>query len=202
MQLAHAGRKGSSHGRGRAGSRFRRRRRLADGGAVGGTAQGRRGAAARVRYGRALRACATLSSRPQSVPSGLASTPSNCTPRTAISCISSCRRSPTSAPTNMAGPCKTACVIRWKCSRRSARFFPGQAGRHQGVGDRLGRGRLGPPADHRICKELKKRGPDWIDVSSGGVSPLQKIPRRPGYQVPFAQAGEGGDRPFPPWRSA
>src|SRR3954452_2449228 len=35
---------------------------------------------------------------------------------------------------------------------------------------------------------LKSRGVDWIDVSSGGVSPLQKIPLGPGYQVPFAQA--------------
>jgi 2,4-dienoyl-CoA reductase-like NADH-dependent reductase (Old Yellow Enzyme family) len=38
------------------------------------------------------------------------------------------------------------------------------------------------------AKELKKRGLDWIDVSSGGVSPLQKIPLAPGYQVPSAQA--------------
>jgi NADPH2 dehydrogenase len=37
-------------------------------------------------------------------------------------------------------------------------------------------------------KELKKRGVDWIDASSGGVSPLQKIPLGPGYQVPFAKA--------------
>jgi len=36
-------------------------------------------------------------------------------------------------------------------------------------------------------RELKKRGVDWIDASSGGVSPLQKIPLGPGYQVPFAQ---------------
>jgi NADPH2 dehydrogenase len=36
--------------------------------------------------------------------------------------------------------------------------------------------------------ELKKRGVDWIDASSGGVSPQQKIPLGPGYQVPFAQA--------------
>ena len=36
--------------------------------------------------------------------------------------------------------------------------------------------------------ELKKRGSDWIDVSSGGASPLQKIPLSPGYQVPFAEA--------------
>jgi len=39
-----------------------------------------------------------------------------------------------------------------------------------------------------FARELKKRGLDWIDVSSGGVSPLQKIPLSPGYQVPFAKA--------------
>jgi NADPH2 dehydrogenase len=39
-----------------------------------------------------------------------------------------------------------------------------------------------------FAKELKKRGVSWIDVSSGGVSPQQKIPLSPGYQVPFAQA--------------
>jgi 2,4-dienoyl-CoA reductase-like NADH-dependent reductase (Old Yellow Enzyme family) len=38
-----------------------------------------------------------------------------------------------------------------------------------------------------LAKELKARGVDWIDASSGGVSPLQKIPLGPGYQVPFAQ---------------
>jgi 2,4-dienoyl-CoA reductase-like NADH-dependent reductase (Old Yellow Enzyme family) len=39
-----------------------------------------------------------------------------------------------------------------------------------------------------FAHELKKRGVDWIDASSGGVSPLQKIPLGPGYQVPLAQA--------------
>jgi NADPH2 dehydrogenase len=39
-----------------------------------------------------------------------------------------------------------------------------------------------------FARELKKRGVDWIDASSGGVSPLQKIPLGPGYQVPFAEA--------------
>jgi 2,4-dienoyl-CoA reductase-like NADH-dependent reductase (Old Yellow Enzyme family) len=39
-----------------------------------------------------------------------------------------------------------------------------------------------------LAWELKKRGVDWIDASSGGVSPLQKIALGPGYQVPFAQA--------------
>ncbi len=39
-----------------------------------------------------------------------------------------------------------------------------------------------------FAKVLKTRGVDWIDASSGGVSPLQKIPLGPGYQVPLAQA--------------
>ena len=39
-----------------------------------------------------------------------------------------------------------------------------------------------------FARELKQRGVDWIDVSSGGASPLQKIPLSPGYQVPFAEA--------------
>ncbi|WP_315744581.1 MULTISPECIES: NADH:flavin oxidoreductase/NADH oxidase [unclassified Bradyrhizobium] len=39
-----------------------------------------------------------------------------------------------------------------------------------------------------FAQELKRRGVDWIDVSSGGVSPLQKIALGPSYQVPFAQA--------------
>ena len=44
------------------------------------------------------------------------------------------------------------------------------------------------PQTIEFVLELKKRGLDWIDVSSGGVSPLQKIPLGPGYQVPLAQA--------------
>jgi 2,4-dienoyl-CoA reductase-like NADH-dependent reductase (Old Yellow Enzyme family) len=43
------------------------------------------------------------------------------------------------------------------------------------------------PQTIEFVRELKKRGVDWIDASSGGVSPLQKIPLSPGYQVPFAQ---------------
>lgn len=39
-----------------------------------------------------------------------------------------------------------------------------------------------------FARALKERGADWIDVSSGGVTPLQKITVGPGYQVPFAQA--------------
>jgi len=38
-----------------------------------------------------------------------------------------------------------------------------------------------------FARELAQRGCDWIDVSSGGISPQQKIVLGPGYQVPFAQ---------------
>jgi 2,4-dienoyl-CoA reductase-like NADH-dependent reductase (Old Yellow Enzyme family) len=40
----------------------------------------------------------------------------------------------------------------------------------------------------RFASALKERGCDFVDVSSGGVSPQQKIVTGPGYQVPFAEA--------------
>jgi 2,4-dienoyl-CoA reductase-like NADH-dependent reductase (Old Yellow Enzyme family) len=39
-----------------------------------------------------------------------------------------------------------------------------------------------------FARELQQRGVDWIDASSGGISPAQKIAVGPGYQVPFADA--------------
>lgn len=39
-----------------------------------------------------------------------------------------------------------------------------------------------------LASALKERGCDWIDVSSGGISPHQKIVAGDGYQVPFAAA--------------
>jgi 2,4-dienoyl-CoA reductase-like NADH-dependent reductase (Old Yellow Enzyme family) len=39
-----------------------------------------------------------------------------------------------------------------------------------------------------FARELKTRGVDWIDASSGGIAPQQKITVGPGYQVPFAHA--------------
>jgi 2,4-dienoyl-CoA reductase-like NADH-dependent reductase (Old Yellow Enzyme family) len=39
-----------------------------------------------------------------------------------------------------------------------------------------------------FAKALKRRGVDWIDASSGGVSPNQRVQPAPGYQTPFAQA--------------
>jgi NADPH2 dehydrogenase len=39
-----------------------------------------------------------------------------------------------------------------------------------------------------FARRLEQLGADWIDASSGGASPRQKIAIGPGYQVPFAQA--------------
>jgi 2,4-dienoyl-CoA reductase-like NADH-dependent reductase (Old Yellow Enzyme family) len=39
-----------------------------------------------------------------------------------------------------------------------------------------------------FAKRLEASGCDWIDVSSGGISPAQKVPLGPGYQVPLARA--------------
>jgi 2,4-dienoyl-CoA reductase-like NADH-dependent reductase (Old Yellow Enzyme family) len=38
-----------------------------------------------------------------------------------------------------------------------------------------------------FAHELKRKGCGFIDVSSGGLSPRQKIPVGPNYQVPFAE---------------
>jgi 2,4-dienoyl-CoA reductase-like NADH-dependent reductase (Old Yellow Enzyme family) len=37
-----------------------------------------------------------------------------------------------------------------------------------------------------LCRDLGSLGVDLVDVSSGGLTPLQAIPLAPGYQVPFA----------------
>jgi len=39
-----------------------------------------------------------------------------------------------------------------------------------------------------LAEELRRLGVDWIDASSGGVSPRQLVPVGPGYQVPLAAA--------------
>src|SRR5207237_9099229 len=42
-----------------------------------------------------------------------------------------------------------------------------------------------------FAQRLQAAGCDWVDVSSGGISPAQKIPLGPGYQVPLARAIRG-----------
>jgi NADPH2 dehydrogenase len=43
------------------------------------------------------------------------------------------------------------------------------------------------PQTVELARRLKARCCDWIDVSSGGISPRQKIALGPGYQVPLAE---------------
>jgi 2,4-dienoyl-CoA reductase-like NADH-dependent reductase (Old Yellow Enzyme family) len=44
------------------------------------------------------------------------------------------------------------------------------------------------PDATQFAQHCERLGADWIDVSSGGVSPKQKITIGPGYQVHFAEA--------------
>lgn len=44
------------------------------------------------------------------------------------------------------------------------------------------------PQSIELAQRLRAAGCDWIDVSSGGLAPEQKIALGPGYQVPFAEA--------------
>lgn len=39
-----------------------------------------------------------------------------------------------------------------------------------------------------LARALADRGCDWLDVSSGGLAPTERIETGPGYQVPFAEA--------------
>ncbi|MGN6578421.1 MAG: NADH:flavin oxidoreductase/NADH oxidase [Bordetella sp.] len=49
-------------------------------------------------------------------------------------------------------------------------------------------GGLDPTQVVTFVQALKERRCDFVHVSSAGVSPLQRIPLSPGYQVPFAEA--------------
>ena len=42
-------------------------------------------------------------------------------------------------------------------------------------------------ASIEVCRWLRDRGVDLVDVSSGGLSPQQRVSLGPGYQVPFAR---------------
>ena len=120
---------------------------------------------------------------------GWASTPSSCTARTVTCCTNSCRRSPTAARTSTAASSRTGCASRSRCSRPCARPGPPASRSACAISatDWIEGGWDVADVGRRMPRELKRRGCDWIDCSSGGVSPQQKIPLGPGYQVPFAR---------------
>ena len=87
----------------------------------------------------------------------------------------------------MAARSKIACVSRSRCTKRYALY-----GRTRSrlacaspppIGSKAAGRRRKPSC---LAKELKKRGLDYMDVSTGGLDPAQKIPLAPGYQVPFS----------------
>ena len=110
-------------------------------------------------------------------------------PPTAICCISSCRRLPTSRTDRYGGALENRMRFPLEVFEAVRAAVPDD----KPVGIRVSATDWvdgGWDIDQTIvfANELKKRGVDWIDVSSGGVSPLQKIALGPGYQVPFAAA--------------
>ena len=99
------------------------------------------------------------------------------------------------------GSRENACACRSRSSTPCAPPGRRQAARRAHLGQRLARGRPGRRRRDRLRACAQGRGCDWIDVSSGGISPLQKIALGPGYQVPFAERikREAG---LATWRSA
>ena len=88
----------------------------------------------------------------------------------------------------MAARSKTACALPSKCIEAVRAAWPEQ----KPIGMRVSAtdwvdGGWTPEETVVLAKELKKRGMDYMDVSTGGLSPQQKIPLAPGYQVPFAE---------------
>ena len=180
MQLAHAGRKGSSYRPWEGGQQIP----ISEGGwqTEGPSAvPHKQGEAPPLAFDAAgWRACATLSSRPPSAPSGLALTPSNCTAAHGyllhqfLSPIANKRTDQYGGrlQNRMRYPLQVFDAVR--------EVFPP----NKPVGIKVSatdwvEGGWDLAQTIEFAKELKKRGLDWIDVSSGGVSPLQKIPRRP-----------------------
>jgi NADPH2 dehydrogenase len=59
-------------------------------------------------------------------------------------------------------------------------------------------GGITPDEAVHVARELERRGCDYLDVTSGGVSPNAKVELGPGYQVPFADAVKRAVR-IPVW---
>ncbi len=105
-----------------------------------------------------------------------ASTRSNCTWRTAICCTASCRRCPTSAPTNTAAASRTACAFRSSVARAVRAVVPKDVPLGARItGSDWRDGGLTPDDAVAIAKALKAEGLDFICVSSGGVAPTSAI---------------------------
>jgi 2,4-dienoyl-CoA reductase-like NADH-dependent reductase (Old Yellow Enzyme family) len=108
----------------------------------------------------------------------------------AICSTNSSHRFPTGGTIPTAVRWKIACGFLSKFSRRCAvrNAFP----REKPVGVRISasdwvEGGWDVEQSVVFARELEKRGSAYIHVSSGGLSPQQKIALGPGYQVPFSK---------------
>ena len=116
-----------------------------------------------------------------------ASTRSNCTWRTAICCTASCRRSPTSAPTNTAARFENRMRFPLSIARAVRAVVPKErAARRAHHRQRLARRRAHARRRGGDRQGAKAEGIDFICVSSGGVAADIRNPTEPGYNVPIA----------------
>ena len=175
IQLGHSGRKARAdrpwEGDGplEANARYRGLGRVVAGGAERDRAQremaGAEGAGTPARSRTWCRPGATR----RGAPMRPASTCWSCTARTAISCISSCRSAPTSAPTNMAVPKPNRMRFITEITEAVRAHWPDDKPLfvRLSVEDNAG---WGPEQSARLAKILKPKGVDVIDCSSGGIT--------------------------------
>jgi len=133
---------------------------------------------------KSFRPSSTRSSTRRAALRAWASTLSSCTPRTAISCINSSRRSPTGADDEYGGSLESRMRFPLEVFAAVRAVWP----EDRPLGVRLSATDWvdgGWTIDDTIvfARALKALGCDWIDCSSGGVSPQQKIPLGPGIRL-------------------
>ena len=129
------------------------------------------------------------SSRPATGPCAPASTSSSCILRTATSAMSSCRRSPTSAPTAGAGRWRTACASPLTIAEAVRAALPASilVGARLSVTDWVG-GRLQPGRGGGRRPGAQGRRASATSAARAAASTTPPRSRtRPSYQVPFAE---------------
>ena len=189
VQLAHAGRKASCQRPWEGGGPLKADQdpwqTIAPSAIPMGTAGTRPSAMDEADFARVKQAFVDCGAPRRSAP---ASTCSNCTWRTAISCTPSCRRSPTSA-NDALWPRRRRTAVLPRRSRAGGAKPPCRStcASARGSSAGLGRGRPDRRADGvALARRAKEVGVAYACVSSGGGSPHQKIPVGPGYQVHLA----------------
>ena len=191
IQLAHAGRKASTKvpWEGGGADPPDAAARLADGRAVGRC----RSRPASTRRSRSIARDSPASARPsprrRGAPRGSASTRCSCTARTATCCTSSSRRCRNQRDDEYGGSLENRMRFPLEVFDAVREAFPAERPVSVRVsGTDWAPGGWDIEQTVAFAQALEARGCAAIHVSSGGLTPAQKIPVGPGYQVPLARA--------------